>query len=559
MVKSGFLIKEPICCIGDSELVEAQKKYQDAKNKGIIISDYSSNNWILSDQRSKINIIFDRNINELKNIRKSDAPSVDHILDNLKIFFLLRFGTCSLLTLKDFVYFTLKEIEESNFFEACKITPLCSNAAQIMYYIEFIRLICPEKKEYISECERKLSISRKLNAESKKGDKHPCELNEFQSYFRFDELLRDWWTNCKEEEKRYYYPLYLFWIITTILPMRVTEFCLTPYNCIRNDDGRYYLTIRRSRLKGGYNDDIKIHYYSIEEDYNRFEYEIPEWLYNEINYYKTISQGYDRSYELLFSMEFLYKNKKNSIGAKSDDRVFDREVLGDILNDFYVSVVNKKYKTINEECLMDRYMDEQYGLYQMEENEIMKVLPKHTRHLSMINLIMRGCNPMMIKEFAGHSKETTSCNYYGNVSKTVRCATKTLYDKSKSIQKKTASVKEVNPLALMINKEDDFMEVDEGRCYSKNFINGDPTDCTVCGGVCINCRYCVPNKKDHIFKDINCDQLDEELVYLMKMLSTSDIEDKLEEYQIRMQRLERDLGNYAERYFKFLVEEDEDA
>ena len=42
-----------------------------------------------------------------------------------------------------------------------------------------------------------------------------------------------------------------------------------------------------------------------------------------------------------------------------------------------------------------------------------------TRHLAMINLIMRGANPMTIKDFAGHTNATTSAHYYSNISNTI--------------------------------------------------------------------------------------------------------------------------------------------
>lgn len=554
--KSGFLIREPIRAIGDNEIIEAKKKYLDARARGIILSDYQSNKWILSDQRSRVNFEFDKNINILMGYEKDDSLSVNKIIDYLKVFVLLRMGTCTLVTLREFINFTLMEIEKSCLFSECKITPKKNNSAHIYYYLEFVKLLIPKNTNYLEQCGKVFFVSRKMNAESKKDSDHPCELNEFQSYFRFDEVIRDWWNFCTEKEKGYYYPIYLFWIITTILPMRVTEFCLTPLKCIRQDDGRYYLTIRRSRLKGGYNEDIKIHYYSIDKDYDKHEYEIPEWLYRELENYINNSEGYSRSFELLFSMEYLYSNKKGKVSGHSEDRVFDRDVLGELLSEFYSNVVLDRYKLVDEETLMKRYLDPLYGLYQMEQDEIMKIHPKHTRHLSMINLILRGCNPMMIKEFAGHAIETTSSNYYGNVSKTVRCATKFLYDKTKSQKNKTADIKEVNPLSLMINKTDQYIEVDEGRCYSKNFLYGNSEDCTKCGGVCQNCRYCVPDKKDYCFTDIKSDSLNEELEYLVKMLSEKDIENRLEEYQVRMQRLEKGLANYSERFYKFLVEED---
>ena len=46
-----------------------------------------------------------------------------------------------------------------------------------------------------------------------------------------------------------YFPLYLWWKITNIIPLRLVEFCIIPYDCIKESaDGKNYIYLRRSCL-----------------------------------------------------------------------------------------------------------------------------------------------------------------------------------------------------------------------------------------------------------------------------------------------------------------------
>lgn len=59
------------------------------------------------------------------------------------------------------------------------------------------------------------------------------KLAQFQSYFAFNDILTDYWsTQMPKEERLFYFPLYLWWQITAIVPLRPREFLLTQRNCL---------------------------------------------------------------------------------------------------------------------------------------------------------------------------------------------------------------------------------------------------------------------------------------------------------------------------------------
>ena len=55
----------------------------------------------------------------------------------------------------------------------------------------------------------------------------------FESYFRFDEIVKRFWQESEDEsEKLFFFRIWLWWNVSGILPLRPREFVLTPRNCL---------------------------------------------------------------------------------------------------------------------------------------------------------------------------------------------------------------------------------------------------------------------------------------------------------------------------------------
>lgn len=93
------------------------------------------------------------------------------------------------------------------------------------------------------------------------------ELAEFNAYIRFNSVLREFWEQATREEKLTYFPVYLWWNLTAILPLRPSELIRTPRNCLRTEKGKELIIIRRSRLKG-----VDRLSYRIDDDYDQYTY-----------------------------------------------------------------------------------------------------------------------------------------------------------------------------------------------------------------------------------------------------------------------------------------------
>lgn len=90
-----------------------------------------------------------------------------------------------------------------------------------------------------------VSVNNKNRASQKRT------LAQFDSYFLFNDIINDYWkSDIDREERLFFYPLYLWWQITGVLPLRPREFILTQRNCLEKRADGYYLTLRRNNLKG---------------------------------------------------------------------------------------------------------------------------------------------------------------------------------------------------------------------------------------------------------------------------------------------------------------------
>lgn len=95
-------------------------------------------------------------------------------------------------------------------------------------------------EEYISMCKTELEAFNLLDAEYHRQNSHPANLPDFLSFLKFDRIISTFWDTANQEQRRQYYPLWLLWIIMTILPLRVREFCVIPYDCVRTQEGRFF-------------------------------------------------------------------------------------------------------------------------------------------------------------------------------------------------------------------------------------------------------------------------------------------------------------------------------
>lgn len=553
----GLLLCTTVDSITDEDRTEAVEKFKTLQDQGTIIGEYEADVWYATDQRKKYCLNFTYREKEMRQICELHNISYQDFIITFKLIIVMIIGTRSLINTRMLISATIDELIKNDFGykKLNGLNDICVRDQLISLYESVIRILPNIPQDYIHSVVTKRNIVTKQM--SKKYHKTPTQMADFQTYFMFDHLLRKSWADMSDDDQMFFFPLYLFWLITNIIPLRVTEFCLTPYDCIRKDGDDTYITIRRTTLKGS---GEKVHAYILDNDYNTFEYAIPYKIYELIDTYRIRSKDFKRNYDLLFSVAFLKKhsNYKDYMFLE-DERIFDDRYLNQLLDLFYTNfVVKNGYTIVTDSDLLDRFL--KTDSVELQKYEIMRFKLKDTRHLAMINLITRGCNPALIKDFAGHANASISENYYGNTSNMIKCGVKYYFDLSKNREHiiSTDSFQE-NPLSLIIDENQSFIQLDDGKCYSQNFAAGNPIDCITYDGQCHTCRY-FKNQSRFAVTDTELGNqssiIDNELTYLCRMLKSSDIENHIEEFQNTMLRSQSEIAGLAAKFWKELEEKE---
>ena len=321
--------------------------------------------------------------------------------------------------------------------------------------------------------------------------KQQRQLAQFQSYFAFNDILADYWGQALSQAQRlFYYPLYLWWQITAVIPLRPREFLLTQRDCLSEKDGKYFLTLRRNNLKGK----EKSVSHKISEDYYKTTYEIPKRLAMDIQDYLNLTNSQSATkLNTLFVTDSHYKRWERRTGV--NNRFLTYTNLNTILKYFYNEIITEQYG---------------YQVYylnsptKLEDNEINFIHIGDTRHIAMINLIAEGASPVTAMLLAGHDNVATSSHYFSNLSQFIECSSYQVYRKLTSSQTNYAVSKAQRQYTI----GKDYVTLDnKGRCYSPCYAKGDFSDCLKVIsshaelGACTSCPFYRKAGKDYFTMD----------------------------------------------------------
>ena len=531
----------PLKKIGAGEQDEAARRFTDAVNKGILKGAPEGDVWEITDQIHAIRCDFTLRRMGLERACRARGLTAKQALMQLRVFALLWLGKCDLRSFAHFVSLSITEMADSRMGTAKRAVSQSSIAGR--YYCEFVRVACAPDGEYLfpeeyrEMCLRHLNASRVKQAEYKRDHRNAEDLPDFESFLKFDRVLSDFWANAEPLEKKQYYPIWLLWNLMTILPLRVREFCVTPYDCIRAENGHYYLTIRRTRLKG--NADATIHEYYIAGDYDTYEYEVPEYLYQAFDEYRTMTAASSEASGLLFSREFCQKAFGSY--AKNDKTAFQDRDMNRILDHFYDEIVTKrnKFTVVSKAALKDRMTADAFDS-SMGFAEIMKIRIKHLRHIAVINMILSGCPVTLVRDFCGHADDLMTANYYENASKIVKLASRYYYD----ISRRKGGLPDASPLqkrhiSPVMDPDAPGVLVGGGRCCARDQL----TDCARYDADCESCPYYIPDTSIPT-KDLE-KQFDEEVLFLRKMLWSRETKAQIDEAARHMLTVQKDAKNLA--------------
>lgn len=332
--------------------------------------------------------------------------------------------------------------------------------AQAQVLADLLALL-PGESQYRDELQNRIDdISPLL-----KSNGQQRSLAHYQSYLRFSAILDTFWKTATPEEKLLYFPVWFWFSITGVLPLRPTECVLTPRQCITQVDGKYYLEVRRTLGKGT----IQQRRYRMELDYERCKYPIPDHLAIHIlDYISATQHVYQSNIDVLFCKHSQFAGAKVII---ENDKHYTYANLRQCLSYFYRNIVQDKYSyIIATDC--DNLL----------EGEIQKIQLGEMRHIAMVSLALTGGSPAICKELAGHESIEISSHYYSNLKSFLDLLGWERFRKKDSTTKPAygLSVSQQYPVKNGYCQCEQVWNDDYSPCISAVDTNGMPGSCSVC-------------------------------------------------------------------------------
>lgn len=504
----------------EEEIKKNKKLFKELKDKKIILSgNFEDAEWLLSNEvhKTTLNFEFDEILYN-KESKKRDMYTYKQFVNSVKSYAVLNIQKKSLDTTRTYLHSFKKYAFATNYFNKEKskngLDALGSleHAGGRLRYIEgYVQYVDFEGIEYYSSLLDELVDESLALQNVASGNNKRRNLSDFQSMMLFDRIIEDFWKRLNNDSnkklKELYFPLYLWWKITNIIPLRLTEFCVIPYDCIEESvDGKLYIYLRRTTLKGNRKGQRRYVSYKIDEDYKIYKYVITKEIADLIKEYQEITSENRKDYNrLICYVTYITRAHLYGDTLSNDSPLFNRNFLRDSLlhlrDRFLIKIVQDEY---NYEILdSDKFVDERTVGIEDNETVIVEFKPLRDnqisafrlgdiRHYAMINLVMNDISPILVRELVDHEDINTSFHYFGNTSELVKCMS---YIKYKEICKKEydrlGNNKDNITVERIFNQLEynESIDVDNGRCISKYFIAGQLNDCIPNDGECECCDF----------------------------------------------------------------------
>lgn len=398
----------------------------------------------------------------------------------------------------------------------------------ILQFIQYVKL-SPNKLE---EFQEKLDKMEDFPYETR-------TLPNFNSIFDFIDIINDIIENNKIPLYLEYIPIILWWKITSIIPLRPTEFLRIKFDCIYNENKNYYLRIYRTNAKKG----TFIKNKALEENYYKSEIvSISEETFNLINYIKLLIQNNNLNTNG-YLISDMFKNQSRLYQRKLNKNIYTHSDLNILLNKFYLNVIELDYhkKPISKYLKINR------------DNTIEKMNLYDSRHIAIINLILMGTEPQTVMELAGHNDIATTQGYYNHIENYVGCFSiayakrikESLKNTKPNINKRYVS-NGMKTLDLILNN-DKKTKVDGGYCLYGN-IETDKSFCFLNEGNHSICEYFLPDESFKIEEKIN--ELEKDMITEIKVLrdlvrDRQSISNFSEKYSISTNKLKENVYNLS--------------
>ncbi|MGH0669613.1 site-specific integrase [Bacillus paranthracis] len=267
-----------------------------------------------------------------------------------------------------------------------------------------------------------------------------------------------------------YYPIYLWWTLSNLIPMRPAEFCDIERHALSEENGRFYIRLPRLKQKKNH------HKIQIIDKIS-----IPQKLYREIEDYITMTNKFGSSITLISDASIELKRQYDR--PEYFKQRFRYNHLQLLLNEFYEEIVENIYEVAYTH----------------------RIRPGDTRHFAFLNLMRQGYHPIEIARLGGHTSVQSQYHYQQHMEYWVDVEILQLMQKFKfqqEINKDDSSTSSshhnyldddfVREKVLKSNDTGFEMELDTGYCTDPNVF------CQV--DKCYFCEYWKISQEEFLLK-----------------------------------------------------------
>lgn len=204
------------------------------------------------------------------------------------------------------------------------------------------------------------------------------------------------------------YPIVIWWRLTTIIPMRASEFCLIKRECliVDKDKEKYYLQLPR-----------------IKQNSNRVQVMdkvlVDNEMYQLINRYIDLTNQFGNTETLISYRSIMNAESYNRGHMQKNTNQFNRQNLETLIPSFY--------RTIEQ-------------VYDFKVEQEHQLRPNDTRHIAFMSLMMQGYSPVEIARLGGHKTIETQLHYSNHKEYWVDCEVFKLMKKVKNTSLSSESV-----------------------------------------------------------------------------------------------------------------------
>lgn len=221
----------------------------------------------------------------------------------------------------------------------------------------------------------------------------------------FSNIVKDFFSKkMTEQEYLKWFPVWLWWNLTTLIPLRPSEFCLIERNCLLEGNRAFYIKLPRKKQRKVGGKYIQI----LDKVY------IPEQLFQKIQEYIQRTDKFGETDTLISYRsipEIRYKelvNTKHTFKKRLNPRKFTLPIFENIIGRFYEFVIFDKYGVSLFDP--DNPTDSKSSL-QISQ----KVRPGDTRHIAFINMKRQGYHPLEIARIGGHTLIYSQEHYFNHI------------------------------------------------------------------------------------------------------------------------------------------------